>query len=504
MLALFSLFDMDAVLLARIQFAFVISFHIVFPAFSIGLASWLTVLEFRWLKSGNPIYAEVYKHWVKIFAVVFGMGVVSGVVMSYQFGTNWAVFSDRAGNVLGPLLAYEVLTAFFLEASFLGIMLFGWGRVSKRMHFASTAIVAIGTLISGFWILSANSFMQTPQGFSIGADGLLYPENWLAIIFNPSFPYRYAHMMTAAFLTTAFVVGGIGAYYIQSKRHTDHREHGKIMLGMAMVMAIFIAPLQVFIGDEHGLNTLEHQPAKVAAMEGIWEDERGAALRLFAIPDQENQTNKYEVAIPYVSGLILTHSFDEEVKGLKNWAPEDQPPVIIVFWAFRIMVGIGMLMVLIGLFSVYKYFKKQHFDLNSVWFHRAWMTMMPLGFIALLSGWFVTETGRQPYTVYGVIRTANSVSPLAAEQVATTLLGFIIVYMLVFGAGTYYILKLIGQGPKPYEDPADDNFYEHSVTEGQGRTLSGDEAPDEHTKQHGNESSALDEPANDKQDGGLR
>lgn len=493
--------QLDALILARIQFAFVISFHIVFPAFSIGLASWLTVLEFRWLKTGKPIYAEVYKHWVKIFAVVFGMGVVSGVVMSYQFGTNWAVFSDRAGNVLGPLLAYEVLTAFFLEASFLGIMLFGWGRVSKRMHFASTAIVAVGTLISGFWILSANSFMQTPQGFMVGADGLLYPTDWLKVIFNPSFPYRYAHMITAAFLSTAFVVGGVGAYYLQSKRHSEHRAHGRVMLGMAMVMAIFIAPAQVLIGDEHGLNTLEHQPAKVAAMEGIWEDETGAALRLFAIPDQKNQTNKYEVAIPYVSGLILTHSFDKEVKGLKNWAPEDQPPVIIVFWAFRIMVGIGLLMVMVGLFSVYKYFKKQQFDKDSVWFHRAWMMMMPMGFIALLSGWFVTETGRQPYTVYGVIRTAESMSPLAAQQVATTLIGFIVVYAFVFGAGTFYILRLIGQGPKPYDDPSEDNFYEHSVTEGQGRTLSGDQSAGEKTEQHAGD---LDAPAEDVDDGGLR
>ncbi len=493
--------QLDALMLARIQFAFVISFHIVFPAFSIGLASWLTVLEFRWLKTGEPIYAEVYKHWVKIFAVVFGMGVVSGVVMSYQFGTNWAVFSDRAGNVLGPLLAYEVLTAFFLEASFLGIMLFGWGRVSKRMHFASTAIVAIGTLISGFWILSANSFMQTPQGFMVGADGLLYPTDWLKVIFNPSFPYRYAHMMTAAFLSTAFVVGGVGAYYLQSKRHTEHRAHGRVMLGMAMVMAIFVAPAQVLIGDEHGLNTLEHQPAKVAAMEGIWEDEKGAALRLFAIPDQKNQTNKYEVAIPYVSGLILTHSFDKEVKGLKNWAPEDQPPVIIVFWAFRIMVGIGLLMVIVGLFSIYKYFKKQQFDKDSVWFHRAWMMMMPMGFIALLSGWFVTETGRQPYTVYGVIRTAESMSPVAAQQVATTLIGFIVVYAFVFGAGTFYILRLIGQGPKPFDNPSEDNFYEHSVTEGQGRTLSGDKNAGEKTEQHAGD---LDAPADDVDDGGLR
>ncbi|WP_299189224.1 cytochrome ubiquinol oxidase subunit I [uncultured Psychrobacter sp.] len=494
--------QMDALMLARIQFAFVISFHIVFPAFSIGLASFLTVLEFRWLKTGEPIYAEVYKHWVKIFAVVFGLGVVSGVVMSYQFGTNWAVFSDKAGNVLGPLLAYEVLTAFFLEASFLGIMLFGWGRVSKRMHFASTAIVAVGTLISGFWILAANSFMQTPQGFMVGADGLLYPTNWLEIIFNPSFPFRYAHMITAAFLTTAFVIGGIGAYYIQSKKHTEHRKHGRVMLGMAMVMAIFVAPAQVVFGDMHGLNTLEHQPAKVAAMEGLWEDERGAPLVLFGIPDQEAQKNHYEVKIPYLSGLILTHSLDGEVKGLKNWAPEDQPYVPIVFWSFRVMVGIGTLMVLVGLFSLYKYFKKQQYSPESKWFHRAWMMMTPLGFVALLAGWFVTETGRQPWTVYEVIRTAESMSPLAAQQVATTLIGFIVLYTFVFGAGSFYILRLIAQGPKPYEDPADDNFYEHSITEGQGRTLSGDSNPSENTKKDDGED--LDTPTDDVDDGGLR
>jgi cytochrome d ubiquinol oxidase subunit I len=501
MFATFMISQLDALMLARIQFAFVISWHIVFPAFTIGLASWLMVLEFRWLKTGEPIYAEVYKHWVKIFAVVFGMGVVSGVVMSYQFGTNWAVFSDKAGNVLGPLLAYEVLTAFFLEASFLGIMLFGWGRVSKRMHFISTAIVAVGTLMSAFWILSANSFMQTPQGFMVGADGLLYPTNWMEIIFNPSFPFRFAHMVTAAFLTTAFVIGGIGAYYLQSKKHTEHRKHGSVMLGMAMVMAIFIAPLQVFIGDEHGLNTLEHQPAKVAAMEGIWEDERGAALRLFAIPDQETQSNKYEVSIPYVSGVILTHSLDGEIKGLKNWAPEDQPPVAIVFWAFRIMVAIGFMMVFVGLFSIYKYFKKQQYNPNSKWFHRAWMVMTPMGFIALLAGWFVTEVGRQPWTVYGVIRTAESMSPVAAQQVAVTLIGFIVLYIFVFGAGSFYILRLIAKGPQPYEDPADNNFYQHSVTEGQGRTLSGDTNAAEKTKGDGED---LDTPANDIDDGGLR
>ena len=280
--------NLDPVLLARVQFAFTISFHILFPAFTIGLASWLAVLEWRWLKTGNPVYAEVYRMWVKIFAVTFGMGVVSGVVMSFQFGTNWAVFSDKAGNVLGPLLGYEVLTAFFLEASFLGVMLFGWNRVSPGMHFAATVIVATGTLISAFWILSANSWMQTPQGYRVGEAGLLYPVNWLQVIFNPSFPYRFVHMVTAAYLTTAFVVGGIGAFYLQRGRHV---KQARVMLGMAMIMAIFVAPMQLVAGDMHGLNTLEHQPAKVAAMEGLWETERGAPLKLFGWPDQNGRTH---------------------------------------------------------------------------------------------------------------------------------------------------------------------------------------------------------------------
>lgn len=504
MFALLMLNHLDAELLARVQFAFVISFHIIFPAFSIGLACWLTVLEFRWLRTGNPILLEVYKHWVKIFAVVFGMGVVSGVVMSYQFGTNWAVFADKVGNVIGPLLAYEVLTAFFLEASFLGIMLFGWGRVSHRMHFAATAIVALGTLTSGFWILSANSFMQTPQGFMVGNDGLLYPTDWLKIIFNPSFHYRFAHMMTAAFLVTAFVVGGIGAYYLQSKQHSKHREHGKVMLGMAMIMAIFVAPLQAFIGDAHGLNTLKYQPAKIAAMEGIWEDERGAPLRLFAIPDQAAQTNHYVIEIPYLSGLILTHSLDGEVKGLNNWPREDQPPVIIVFWAFRIMVGIALLMIAVGMYSAYKYYKKTHFDPDSRLFHRAWMMMTPLGFVALLAGWFVTEVGRQPYTVYGVIRTTDSVSPLITEQVATTLLGFIIVYTFVFGAGSLYILRLIAQGPQPIDNTSEDNFYGHSLTEGHGRVLSGDDDHIRHTEPYPMDTSTMPIDDNNDDNGGLR
>ncbi len=434
--------SVDPALLARIQFAFTVSYHIIFPAFTIGLASWLAVLEWRWLRTGNPIYADVYRMWVKIFAVTFGMGVVSGVVMSFQFGTNWSVFSDRAGNVLGPLLGYEVLTAFFLEASFLGVMLFGWNRVGPRLHFASTLIVAFGTLISAFWILSANSWMQTPQGFRVGEGGMLYPTDWLEIIFNPSFPYRFVHMITAAYLTTAFVVAGIGGYYLVKGRHVPH---ARIMFGMAMIMAIFVAPMQLLFGDMHGLNTLEHQPAKVAAMEGLWETQRGAPLNLFGWPDEEAETTRFALEIPKLSSLILTHDLDGEVRGLKEWPRSERPPVLWVFWSFRIMVGIGMLMILTGVVGCVLYFRKRLFEPS--WFHRWCMAMTPSGFIAVLAGWFVTEIGRQPYIIYGVMRTSEAVSPVAGGPIVISLAAFVITYGVVFGAGIYYIVKLIGKGP---------------------------------------------------------
>jgi cytochrome bd ubiquinol oxidase subunit I len=434
--------NIDPVLLARIQFAFTISFHIIFPAFTIGLASWLAVLEWRWLKTGNTVYEDVYRMWVKIFAVTFGMGVVSGVVMSFQFGTNWSVFSDRAGNVLGPLLGYEVLTAFFLEASFLGVMLFGWNRVSPKMHFAATIIVAVGTLISAFWILSANSWMQTPQGYRMGADGLLYPTDWIKIIFNPSFPFRFLHMVTASYLTTASAVGGIGAYYLWRNRHV---KHARVMLGMAMIMAIFVAPIQAVMGDVHGLNTLEHQPAKVAAIEGIWKTEKGAALRLFGWPDQEEEKTKYAIEIPKLSSLILTHDLNGEVKGLKEWPKDERPPVAAVFWSFRAMVGIGVLMIFTGVTAAILFWRKQLF--NKRWFQVWCMAMTPAGFLAVLAGWFVTEIGRQPYIVYGVMRTAETISPVMGSQVALSLLAFIFSYVFIFGAGSYYILRLIGKGP---------------------------------------------------------
>jgi cytochrome d ubiquinol oxidase subunit I len=384
--------------------------------------------------------------WVKIFAVAFGMGVVSGIVMSFQFGTNWSVFADKSGNVLGPLLGYEVLTAFFLEASFLGVMLFGWNRVSPRMHFAATVIVAFGTLISAFWILSANSWMQTPQGFRLGDDGLLYPTDWLAIVFNPSFPYRFAHMIVATYLTTAFVVGGIGAFYLWRRKH---EKHARVMLGMAMIMAVFVAPTQLLLGDLHGLNTLKHQPAKVAAMEGLWETQRGAPLVLFGWPDQEAQTTRYAIEIPKLSSLILTHDLDGEVKGLKEWPRDEQPPVAWVFWSFRIMVGIGMLMILTGVMALVLHLRKRLF--TTPWFQYWCMALTPSGFIAVLAGWFVTEIGRQPYIIYNVMRTAEAASPVGSQPIALSLAAFIVTYGVVFGAGVYYIARLIAKGPAAEE-----------------------------------------------------
>ena len=447
---------LDPLMLSRIQFTFTISFHILFPAFTIGLASWLAVLEWRWLKTGKTVYADIYRMWVKIFAVTFGMGVVSGVVMSFQFGTNWSAFADKAGNILGPLLGYEVLTAFFLEASFLGIMLFGWKRVSPKMHFASTLIVAAGTLLSAFWILSANSWMQTPQGFRLGGDGLIYPTDWLEVIFNPSFPYRLAHMVTAAYLTTAFVVGGIGAYYLLRQRNV---RHARVMFGMAMIMAILVSPMQLLIGDLHGLNTLKHQPAKVAAMEGLWETRRGAPLKLLGWPDENAENTRFAIEIPKLSSLILTHRFDGEVKGLKEWPKNERPPVALVFWSFRFMVGLGTLMIVTGAIALILFFKKRLFDTR--WFQYWCLALTPSGFVAVLAGWFVTEIGRQPYVIYDVMRTTESLSPVSGPPIVLSLAAFIFTYGLVFSAGTYYILRLIGKGP----DTDEEAYGDHGVEE---------------------------------------
>lgn len=430
----------DPVLLARIQFAFTISFHIIFPAFTIGLAGYLAAIELRYLQTKNEIFKQIYDFWVKIFAIVFGMGVVSGIVLSYEFGTNWSGFSRLTGNIIGPLMGFEVLTAFFLEASFLGIMLFGWGRVNKKIHFMSTVIVAIGTLISAFWIISVNSWMQTPQGFEIDAQGVFHPLNWIEIIFNPSFPYRFIHMVFASYLTSAFVICGVSAWLLWKGKSLNH---AKKMFQMALAFIVIFIPLQIFVGDLHGLNTLKYQPAKLAAMEGIWETERGVPLQLFGIPDEETRTTKYAVGIPKLGSLILTHSADGEIKGLAEF--KDHPPVLPVFLFFRLMVGIGMLMFLTAVIAVFLFFRKKLF--TTKWFQFWCMALTPSGFIALLSGWYVTEIGRQPFVVYNLLRTADTVSPVSAEQVLFSLGVFVTVYFFIFGAATFYILRLIKKGP---------------------------------------------------------
>lgn len=438
----------DPVMLARLQFAFTMSFHIIFPAFSIGLASYLAVLEGLWLWTGKSAYLNLFKYWLKIFAVAFGMGVVSGVVMSYQFGTNWSVFSDKAGPVVGPLMAYEVLTAFFLEAGFLGVMLFGMGRVGKGLHFTATVLVALGTFFSAFWILSTNSWMQTPAGHAINEAGQFVPVDWWAIIFNPSFPYRLVHMVIAAYLTTALVVGAVAAFHFLRGKA---KEESRVMFSMAMWMAAIVAPIQLVVGDLHGLNTLEHQPAKVMAMEGHFQSHpEGAPLILFGLPDQEAATIRYSIEIPKASSLILKHSLDAPLAGLDTIERSDWPYVPVVFWSFRIMVGLGTLMILLGAASLVLRWRGALHD--TVWLHGFALAMGPAGFVAVLAGWITTEVGRQPYTVYGLLRTADSVSPLAAPAVATSLIAFVIVYFAVFAAGMFYILRLMAAAPHPGEE----------------------------------------------------
>jgi cytochrome bd ubiquinol oxidase subunit I len=438
----------DATLLARLQFAFTVSFHFIFPSFTIGLASYLAVLEALWLWTGRSVYLDLFKYWLKIFALSFGMGVVSGIVMSYQFGTNWSVFSDKAGPVIGPLMAYEVLTAFFLEAGFLGVMLFGMNRVGKTLHFVATLAVAVGTFISAFWILSANSWMQTPAGYTMAANGQFLPADWLAIIFNPSFPYRLVHTVFAAYLTTALVVGAVGAWHLLRERTNDG---ARTMFSMAMGMITVVAPLQILAGDQHGLNTLEHQPVKVMAMEGHFKSyDNGAPLVLFAWPDQAQGKNLYAVEIPKGSSLILKHSLDAPLKGLDTVERKDWPPVPIVFWAFRVMVGMGMLMLLLAVVSLWARVRHRLYDWRLL--HRFAIAMGPAGFVAVIAGWVTTEVGRQPFTVHGLLRTADSVSPLQAPAVAISLLAFIVVYFIVFGAGVYYILRLMSHSPHRGEE----------------------------------------------------
>lgn len=438
----------EALLLARIQFAFTVSFHFIFPAFSIGLASYLAVLNALYLWTGRDHYLRLFRYWVKIFAITFAMGVVSGIVMSYQFGTNWAVFSDLAGPVIGPLMAYEVLTAFFLEAGFLGIMLFGRSKVGPGLHMFATAMVAVGTAISATWILAVNSWMQTPQGFVMGDNGQFLPSDWLEVIFTPSFPYRLAHTLTAAYLTTAFIVGGVAALHLL--RGQAHNRAVRKMFSMAMWMAALVAPLQIALGDMHGLNTLEHQPAKVMAMEGHFESHpEGAPLILFGLPDQEAGEVRYALEIPKLSSLILKHDLNAPLAGLDTVPEDEQPPVAIVFWSFRVMVALGFAMLGVGLWSLWARWRGRLYD--DRWLHRAALVMGPSGLVAVIAGWITTEVGRQPWVVYGALRTADAVSPVGAQAVGASLLAFIVVYFVVFGAGIVYLLRLMSHPPEADE-----------------------------------------------------
>ena len=445
-----------ALLLARAQFAFTISFHFIFPAFSIGLASYLAVLEALWLKTGRQVYLTLFRYWLKIFAMAFAMGVVSGIVMSYQFGTNWSVFSDRAGPIIGPLMAYEVLTAFFLEAGFLGVMLFGLERVGKKLHFIATLMVAVGTAISAFWILSVNSWMQTPTGWAMNKQGQFVPAgSWLDIIFNPSFPYRLVHTVLAAYLTTALVVGGVGAWHLLKERKAaaagdrgsaPRNEGARTMFSMAMWMAALVAPIQIYVGDLHGLNTLEHQPAKVMAMEGHFDSyPDGAPLILIGMPDSEAEKTRVLLEVPKLSSLILKHDPNAPLEGLKSFPRNDRPPAEIVFWSFRIMVGIGLLIFALGLWSLLARLRRRLFDWSLL--HRFALVMGPAGFVAVIAGWITTEVGRQPWVIYGLLRTKDAVSPIATPGVTGSLIAFVIVYFAVFAAGTVYILKLMAHAP---------------------------------------------------------
>jgi cytochrome bd ubiquinol oxidase subunit I len=434
---------LDTITLSRLQFAFTIAYHIIWPTYSIGIALFITLLNGLWLRTGAVVYQQLMRFWIRLFALGFVMGVVTGVVLSYEIGANWSNFSRITGNVIGPLLMYEVLTAFFLEGGFIGILLFGEKRVGRWMHFLASVMVTVGTMLSAFWVLAANSWMQTPQGAVLGRDGVFHVTSWMAVIFNPSFPYRFAHMVCASLVSGTFVVAGISAVFLLRQRHDDFAQTG---LSLAMWLALFLVPLQMFLGDQHGLNTRRYQPMKIAAIEARWQTGRGVPLTMFALPDQKDATNLYAVDIPHLGSLILTHSWNGEVKGLKEVPPGDRPYVPIVFFAFRAMVGIGSLLLVIALIGAYLRSRGHLFTRK--WFLTTLVLVSPLGFVATISGWVVTEAGRQPYVVYGVVRTANAASPLAAVSVGATFILFILIYILLMAGFLWFLIQTIVRGPE--------------------------------------------------------
>jgi cytochrome d ubiquinol oxidase subunit I len=433
--------DFDPVLLARIQFAFTIIFHIIFPSFTIGLSAYIATLGVMWLRKGDERYHRLMRFWTKIFAVSFAMGVVSGIVLSYQFGTNWSRFSVAVGNVIGPLIGYEVLTAFFLEATFLGILLFGFNRVPPWLYVLSAAIVALGTAMSAFWILSANSWMQTPAGYEL-KNGIAYPTDWIAVIFNPSFPYRFAHMLNAAYLTGGFVVLAVGARYLLAGTHV---EQARTMLRMAIGLTAVLAPLQLVIGDQHGLNTLHYQPMKVAAMEAHWDGSQPGDFHIFAWPDEKAETNHFALSIPNGSSLILTHRMNGLFPGLSSVPASERPPVKVVFFAFRVMLALGFFMIGAALLGAFLLWRGTLFEQR--WYLLIMSQCWWVGFAAVIAGWVTTESGRQPWVAHNILRTADATSPVIGESIAVTLVLFVLAYGVVFSFGIYYINRLINHGP---------------------------------------------------------
>src|SRR5215831_7378866 len=435
--------SLSPVFLSRLQFAWVIAWHILLPAFTVGIASYIALLEGLHLYTKREIYLRVSNFWIRIFAVAFGMGVVTGVVMPFQFGTNWSRLSDTTGNVIGPLLAYEGLLAFFLEAGFLGVLLFGRKLVPPWAHLFAAAMVAVGTLFSSFWILAANSWMQTPAGYEV-INGVFFAKDWIEVIFNASFPYRLAHTVFAFFVTSGFVVLGVGAYLVSTKRGT---EEGRVMLSMTLWFMTILVPLQMVLGDLHGLNTREYQPAKLAAIEARWETGRRVPLTVFALPSDRDERNAFAIEVPWLGSLILTHSLDGEVKGLKDFAADQRPPVVVPFFAFRIMVGCAGLM--LGLVALGGWLRWRGRLYETPFFLRLCQWASPLGFVAVIAGWCVTEVGRQPWTVYELLRTAQSVSPsLTSADVTLSLLGYAAVYLLIYPTGLLLVLRLIRSGPR--------------------------------------------------------
>jgi cytochrome d ubiquinol oxidase subunit I len=456
---------LDPVLLSRLQFAFVIAFHILLPAFTVGLASFIVLLEGLQLFKRDALYLRLSVFWTRIFAVSFGMGVVSGIVMPFQFGTNWSRYTDATGNVLGPLFAYEGLIAFFLEAGFLGILLFGRKRVPPVAHFFAAVMVAAGTLFSSFWILAANSWMQTPVGHEI-VDGRYVPADWIAIIFNPSFPYRLVHTVTGFYLTTAFAVLGATAWHL---KHGRHVVEAHAVLRMTVVFIAIFVPIQIVAGDLHGINTLHHQPVKLAAMEGLWETQARAPAVLFAVPDERGERNRAEISIPALASIYLAHSPDAVIKGLKEAPREDRPPVAPVFYAFRVMVGIGVLMLAVAYWGLWLRWRGRLTTSRA--YHNACIAMLPAGFVAVVAGWTVTEVGRQPWVVYGLMRTRDAVTPsLTGSDVLLSFALYVVVYLIVFGAGIFYMARLVRAGPPEHVD-----VREPTLAERPARPLSGAE-----------------------------